>query len=73
LKSSVSGFGGRQDSFPNLVTLEPHQMNKSVNISTARDFEPVAQEIHTRRSFFDNPIISKVSKLFLSHTAIALK
>jgi hypothetical protein len=69
IKSSMSG-GYRQDSFPNLVTLEPNFANKSVYISTARDFEPV-HELHTRRSFFDNPIMYKVS-VTLTHSQLIL-
>ena len=58
MKSSIA-TNGRQDSFPNLVTLEPNFGLKSVHISTARDFEPV-QDIQRRSLYFNDPIITKV-------------
>ena len=58
MKSSII-TNGRQDSFPNLVTLEPNFGPKSIHISTARDFEPT-HDFQRRSFYFNDPIISKV-------------
>jgi chromosome segregation ATPase len=57
MRSSISGC--RQDSFPNLVTLEPNDIYKSVHISTASNCEPT-NDLQTGRSFLKNPIIVQV-------------
>lgn len=60
--SAMSNGGSirRHESQENLVTLEPHDIQKSVRISTARDFDASIPENLTRRSQMSNNVISRV-------------
>lgn len=58
MKSSIL-TNDRQNSFPNLVTLEPNFGTKSIHISTAREYEPL-QDLQRRSFYFNDPMMSKV-------------